>query len=930
MKILYPIELLLSSVFSISYNLTGHYGFALILMSVCITLITTPIYLVADYWKNKEKKIQDLMKTDLDCIKAHYSKQKQFYLTQAAHRIYNYKAWYPLRTSLGILIEIPFFFAAFNVLSNFKGYYGISFGPIKNLGEPDALLWTVNLLPIIMTLLNVISSIVYSRSFRLKDNTQPFVLAAVFLLFLYDSPSALLIYWSFNNFFSLVKNLIIELVKKNKESFELVNLKEEIKKNRNIVLYILCSLIFIGFTFVMSYDHHKIKYLFLLLSFIQALLFLYYFIIKRRKLSLRYIIVYALYALVSLAYLKRSNIFNFDTALFIISILNALLFYHLFKKSVPVQNSLAAGKPAIIDTIIVPLLFVLIFTVLLPLQLYFANKLEFPIQFSKIICTLLLTFVITSILFTGLSLSVFKNNLLFEKALVFILILYFFNGLFLRLNAGMMSEFGFQNDSVIINPSISLFFKDFIIILFSIYIVTYLFNKKKTFILPLFIISSLAFTVMVISVAVKYKDVKVNVTNTYQDIPSDSKEIHTFTKTGKNVYIFMSDMMNGNYMERILEEEPELKETLSGFTWYRDCLSKASDTQCSMATLYGGSEYSLLNFNQNEKTMTQNYKEAISNLLNPMLEHNWEISFSYSDNLFLPESKIVNNPDTHIFKDNAYSDYFAKLNSIERKSSSKSYLLQVLPVYQMLPHSSKKFMYQEAIWNNPTLQLTERRLAACNYVSLPELLPELINFTDEDKNQFKFFTSNISHYPWFYNEKLELISKIGELELSTEDLSYYSAKKSLYLLAELAEQLKANNAYDNSILIFVSDHGNQLKNNDFCNNDMPQLSATDYHYLLSMANPVLLIKGLNEKEPLIISDAQVQNSDVYDYLHEYALEDSTKFTEYLNFTNENPRERSYSADLYQQNDFADLTKVPCENYKVKGSLTDPKAWSLYE
>ena len=205
MKILYPIELLLTSVFSFSYNLTGHYGYALILMSVCITLITTPIYLVADYWKNQEKKIQDLMKEDIDCIKAHYSKQKQFYLTQAAHRIYNYKAWYPLRTSLGILIEIPFFFAAFNVLSNFKGYIGVSFGPIKDLGAPDGLLFTINLLPIVMTLLNVISSIVYSRSFRLRDNTQPFVLAAVFLLFLYDSPSALLIYWSFNNFFSLVK-----------------------------------------------------------------------------------------------------------------------------------------------------------------------------------------------------------------------------------------------------------------------------------------------------------------------------------------------------------------------------------------------------------------------------------------------------------------------------------------------------------------------------------------------------------------------------------------------------------------------------------------------------------------------------------------------------------------------------------------------------
>ena len=55
MRILYPIELLLSSVFSAAYKITGHYGYALIIMSICITIITTPIYLLADYWKIKKK-----------------------------------------------------------------------------------------------------------------------------------------------------------------------------------------------------------------------------------------------------------------------------------------------------------------------------------------------------------------------------------------------------------------------------------------------------------------------------------------------------------------------------------------------------------------------------------------------------------------------------------------------------------------------------------------------------------------------------------------------------------------------------------------------------------------------------------------------------------------------------------------------------------
>ena len=924
MRILYPIELLLSSVFSAAYKITGHYGYALIIMSICITIITTPIYLLADYWKNKEKAIQDLMKNDIDCIKAHYSKQKQFYLTQAAHRIYNYKAWYPLRTSLGILIEIPFFFAAFNVLSNFKGYSGISFGPIKDLGAPDGLLFSINILPIVMTLLNVISAIIYSRSFRLKDNTQPFVLAAVFLLFLYESPAALLIYWSFNNFFSLVKNLIIEVVKKNKEHFETVNLKTEIKKNKNIVLIILCTLLYILFTFVMAFDHHKIKYIFILLSLIQLILFVYKFILKRKKITLRYFITYAIYAFCSVTYLLRSHIFDFDTALIIICILNCLLFYFLFMDKKQIIKREKSNK------IIIPILFALIFSVLLPLQVYFGNKLEFPVQINSIFIRLSITFIISSIVLICCSFFIFKNNDFLSKVLFFIFTLYIFNGLFLRLNAGMMSEFYFQNDSVIKNPTASLFFKDFIIILFSIYIVTYFHEKKKTLILPIYLIAIITFSILTISNAVKYKDLKVIVNNTYKEIPSNTKEIHTFTTKGKNVYIFMSDMMNGNYMERILKDFPELESTLSGFTWYRDCLAKASDTQTSMSSLYAGNDYSLIEFNKNKMTTAEFIHKSADTMIIPFIENNWDVAFSSCSDLFNPDKSILNNPKVNSFNDHDYSDYYAKLHNIEKNASGKIYLLQMLPVFNTMPHSSKRYVYQKGTWNNPGLQLKERQRTGCDYCSHAELIPEFVNFSETDNNQFKFFTSTITHTPFCYNKNLEFFNSYNDLDETDEDLSYYAAQRSIQLLAELVTKLKDNNAYDNSIIIFVSDHGNHNKNNSICNQKIPQLKNTEYRYHLSMANTILLIKGFNEKDGLKISDAQVQNCDIYDYIQEYVFNNSENFSKYLGFTNTNPRERTYSTDLYEHYDFADLTEVPCVNYKVTGSLSDASSWSMYE
>lgn len=927
MKILYPIELLLSSVFSFSYNLTGHYGYALILMSVCITLITTPIYLVADYWKNQEKKIQDLMKNDIDCIKAHYSKQKQFYLTQACHRMYNYKAWYPLRTSLGILIEIPFFFAAFNVLSNFKGYYGVSFGPIKNLGAPDGLLFTINLLPIVMTLLNVVSSIIYSRSFRLKDNTQPFVLATVFLLFLYDSPSALLIYWSCNNFFSLIKNIVIESTKKNKNKIQTANFVQEIKSNRSIILYILCSLFYIGFTFIMSFNHHLIKYCFVLLSLIQVFFFFYFFIFKKKKINSKYLFAYLIYCLCSLAYIKRSLLFYFDFALVIFCVMNCLLFYFLFcnEKTYTIQKTKSS--------VVIPVLFSFIFTVLLPLQTYFANKMEFPIDFSKIIATLFVTCLISSVILILISELIFQKTDLLLKILLFILVIYFFNGVFFRINAGMMSEFTFQHDSVIINPNPSLYFKDFFIILFAIYIVNY-FTKKdsKDFKFHIYIYTGiiLAFLCGIMINAYKYKDIKIHVSNSYKEIPEDTKEIHTFTKTGKNVYVFMADQMNGNYMNKILAEEPELTEQLDGFTWYKDCLSKSSDTQTSLPSIYAGNDYSLIEFNKNEKTARENLCEAADFMLNQYLKAGWHTTLSIYSDFFSPSKIIIDDNNTHVFYSNAYSDYFAKKNNFDIYSTNKDYLLQILPLFNLMPSSSKKFVYQKGFWLNPKMQVKERQIEACTDVSHVELIPEFINFTDNETNQFKFFVSEITHTSWCYNKNGEIISSYNDLEVSDEDLSYYAAKKAIHLLVDLINKLKDNNAYDNTIIIFVSDHGNQLENNEICNKDIPSLNNIDYIHDLSKANTILLIKGFKENGKLSISNNQMQNSDIYDYFQESVFYNSKVFSNYLNYSDEKPRIRTYSVDLYQKNDLEKLKKIPCRNYKVEGAIDNPDSWSLCE
>ena len=122
------------------------------------------------------------------------------------YRQNRYKPYYTLRGSLPLVLEIPFFIAAYHFLSHLQELHGRGFGPIADLGAPDTLLTvagvTIHLLPILMTAINFVSSAVYTRGLPRKDKLQLYGMALVFLVLLYDSPSGLVFYWTLNNLFS--------------------------------------------------------------------------------------------------------------------------------------------------------------------------------------------------------------------------------------------------------------------------------------------------------------------------------------------------------------------------------------------------------------------------------------------------------------------------------------------------------------------------------------------------------------------------------------------------------------------------------------------------------------------------------------------------------------------------------------------------------
>jgi len=205
--IIFPIVQLIELFYVFVYRVFHNPGMALLGVSVAVSICILPLYFVAEKYQKKERDIQKLLKPKTDKIKAVFKGDEQYMVLATYYRQNHYHPMYALRNSLSLLIQIPFFIAAYSYLSHLEILQGASFLFIKNLGKPDALLKGINILPVFMTLINIASGIVYAKDLDFKNKIQLYGMSLIFLALLYNSPAGLVIYWTMNNLFSLVKNI---------------------------------------------------------------------------------------------------------------------------------------------------------------------------------------------------------------------------------------------------------------------------------------------------------------------------------------------------------------------------------------------------------------------------------------------------------------------------------------------------------------------------------------------------------------------------------------------------------------------------------------------------------------------------------------------------------------------------------------------------
>ncbi len=934
--ILKPFELLLTVVFTFAFNLTGNYGISLILMSFFITIIIAPLYYFAEKWKNEEKLIQNKMALDIYNIKKNYKGQKRFYLIKTAHRIYGYKSWHSLKTSLGLLIQIPFFFAAYSVLSHYEGYVGISFLFIKDLAQADGLLFGVNLLPFVMTAVNLMSSFYYTKSFKLKDNRDLIIIALLFLVLLYPSPSALLIYWTMNNVFSLLKNIILRktgiqkapvlsvAVGEKKES--LIN--KIIKQEPNVVILFLFILIFSLQVYWMANWPITFKYamaIILSLAMFSTLFSFIKFRISKKiaALIITWIISIPLFYILLKYRIDNPFISNENIKLLTVTLLNIIMFYPFFSRKEITTKNITLDKGFVFQLIFTFLFFLLFYQ---PLVYYLSAPADIDISLKSLLPILIIVFIIPFII----SVTLFfilpnKGKVLFIRVILLLLISSFIFSMILRVNTGLLDAVTFQNEQSIFKMSVVKYLSDPFIIT-GIWILSgYLLRNKERVIKVCCLIFILVMVVTITHKIIKsdYKALTVS-KSTETELPETAYSSHEFTREGKNVVFVIADMFNGNYFGNIVDEDAKYAEIFSGFSYYPDCLAVSSFTAVSLSGIFGGYDYIPVKLNNNGKTGIEELEESARLFFKNIYNSDYAMTVASAENMYLGKDL-----GGKIEYPGNYVNYWKKKQGYENEGgSNKTVILFMLSIFNSSPYHFKYIIYDNSSWIilRKSALIKQLRNNSIYNLAYIDLLPE-ISSTKGKGNKFFYIHNNLPHNPYGIDANGNLVGDESSSHEATSFFSstaaYYSARKFVDVMGNWINWMKENNVYDNTMIIILSDHGNRFEDNDI---KLP-VELGNSKNDISYAQALLLVKGFGDSGAVNIDSARVSSADIPAILTAKTdIQFSSDDKDYRKISQLRNIIYSFTVNKW---DYGNKDNTKYRSYQVRGSIFDSDSWSIY-
>jgi len=795
--IIHPIKQLLEICYIFFNEVTNSPGISVIALSFMVTLCCLPLYIVAEGWQEKERLIQKKLKPGISRIKSAFKGDEQFMMLNTYYRQNHYHPMMALRSSFGLLIQIPFFIAAYSFLSHLQALNGVHFLFIKDMGSPDAMFslggFNINVLPIAMTAINCISGAIYSQGHdSIREKVQIYVSAALFLVLLYTSPAGLVMYWTMNNLLSLVKNVFYKL------------------KNPLKTLYIIAALASV-FGILLSA-----------------------FLLTNTKTEVRLLFALFCFLIIASPFLVKIILFFLNTYLHdisnnpkirsIIFILSALIIAFLTGLTIPsMLIESEVQEFCFVDSYSSP--FIFLWTPFFQgLGLYFFWPLCFYALFGEKIKNLL-TFA--SVFLASYALV---NNFLFTGS---------YGPLEPSLDFMEAQFFGDTPFRIALNALIALF-------LFVL--TTYLLTKKSRGFIPYSAIILLGLTLVsgrnIAIISSAYKNM------TPPQVVSNLEPIYHLSKTGKNVLVFMQDRLFCPLIDEVFEEKTDLINHFDGFTFYPNTVSMGPRTMTGVVGIFGGYSYTPAELNKRDtETLQKKHNEALLSM--PINFHEAGFDVTVSD---LPYENFGKEPVTSMYKDypyinrlwthGVYSDYFYNENNIKKTpyiSNSIKHNFIMFGIFKTFPPILRRLVHHKVWWYTDGKKDDFSEFID-NYSCL--LYFDKLFDSSSEKDSFVMIDNLATHEPTMLQYPdyvpVQEVTQFGNSKWSRNP-QYNTQVAVLQCYAKLFDWLKENEMYDNTRIIIVSDHGAYIDTGKFEKSDTP--------FIKDVVTASLIVKDFNDRSP---------------------------------------------------------------------------------
>lgn len=199
-------------------------GLAIILLSLAVKIILAPATYIADRWQAEVNRAQSRLQPRLAEIRRQFRGEEAHRLTLQAYREEGVHPLYTFKSLAGFAIQVPMFIAAFDMLAGNFALDGVPFLWIADLAAPDRLARLpfvlpffgadLNLLPFLMTAVSILSALVQQEAslnaaLQARQRRNLYLMALAFFLLFYTFPAGMVLYWTANNVWHLLKVMLL-------------------------------------------------------------------------------------------------------------------------------------------------------------------------------------------------------------------------------------------------------------------------------------------------------------------------------------------------------------------------------------------------------------------------------------------------------------------------------------------------------------------------------------------------------------------------------------------------------------------------------------------------------------------------------------------------------------------------------------------------